>query len=137
MAYAVGNIMVADTRPSTGIGVSIPFDNSTAFRSVYTTKEQLKYNIINYLLTNRGERLFNPTFGANIRARLFEQITQDSNESLRVSIMSSVESYFPSIEITTLYIIPEPNYNTITIQFSYRIKTSGQTDDILINLQNG
>ena len=97
----------------------------------------MKYNIINYLLTNRGERLFNPTFGANIRARLFEQITQDSNESLRVSIMSSVESYFPSIEITTLYIIPEPNYNTITIQFSYRIKTSGQTDDILINLQNG
>ena len=46
MAYRVGNINVADLRPSIGIGVAIPFSNRTAFKTVYTTKEQLKYNII-------------------------------------------------------------------------------------------
>jgi phage baseplate assembly protein W len=137
MAYNLRNINVVDLRPSTGVGVSLPFSNRTAFTTVYTTKEQLKYNIINYLLTDRGERIFNPTFGAGLRSRLFEPITQDSNESLKLSIQTSVESYFPSVEIVKLDIISDPDYSQISVQFSYRIKTSNETDNILLNIQNG
>ena len=137
MAYGVKNINTLDLRPSVGIGLSIPFSNRTAFTTVYTTKDQLKYNIINYLLTNRGERLFNPTFGANIRARLFEQITTESNESLKANIQASVENYFPSIQVTTLDVISSPDESSITVNFSYRIKTSNETDNILLNIQNG
>ena len=92
MAYNIRNIDIVDLRPSTGVGVSLPFSNRTAFTTVYTTKEQLKYNIINYLLTDRGERIFNPTFGAGLRSRLFEQITQESNDSLKMSIQILVLS---------------------------------------------
>lgn len=137
MAYNIRNINIVDLRPSIGVGVSLPFSNRTAFTTVYTTKEQLKFNIINYLLTDRGERIFNPTFGAGLRSRLFEQITQDSNEALKMSIRSSVEDYFPSVEITTLDILSDPDNSQISIQFSYRIKTSNETDNILLNIQNG
>jgi hypothetical protein len=57
MAYNLRNINVLDLKPSTGVGVAIPFSNRTAFTTVYTTKEQLKYNIINFLLTDKGERM--------------------------------------------------------------------------------
>lgn len=137
MAYNIRNINIVDLRPSTGVGVSLPFSNRTAFTTVYTTKEQLKYNIINYLLTDRGERIFNPTFGAGLRSRLFEQITQESNEALKMSIQTSVESYFPSVEIAKLDILSDPDFSQISIQFSYRIKTSNETDNILLNIQNG
>lgn len=137
MAYNIRNINVVDLHPSTGVGVSLPFSNRTAFTTVYTTKEQLKYNIINYLLTDRGERIFNPTFGAGLRSMLFEQITQESNEALRMNIQTSVESFFPSVEITQLEVIPDPDYSLISVQFSYRIKTSNETDNILLNIQNG
>ena len=50
MAYNLRNINVLDLKPSTGVGVSLPFSNTTAFTTVYNTKDQLKYNIINYLL---------------------------------------------------------------------------------------
>lgn len=137
MAYNLRNINVLDLRPSTGVGVALPFSNRTAFKTVYSTKEQLKYNIINFLLTDRGERIFNPTFGANIRSRLFEQISEDANESLRLYIQSSVENYFPSVEVVNLQIMGTPDQSLISIQFSYRIKTSGEIDNILLNVQNG
>lgn len=137
MAYSVRNINVLDLRPSTGIGVALPFSNRTAFTTVYTTKEQLKYNILNFLLTDAGERVFNPTFGASIRARLFEQITTESNEALQLTIQSSVENYFPSVEVINLSVISDPNRSLISVQFSYRIRSTNETDNILLNLQNG
>jgi phage baseplate assembly protein W len=137
MAYNLRNINVLDLRPSTGVGVSLPFSNRTAFTTVYNTKDQLRYNIINYLLTDRGERVFNPTFGAGLRSRLFEQITEEANESLKLSIQSSVESYFPSVEVINLQVISKPDESLISVQFSYRIKTSNETDNILLNIQNG
>ena len=137
MAYNLRNINVLDLRSSTGIGVALPFSSTTAFKTVYTTKEQLKYNIINFLLTDRGERIFNPTFGAGLRSRLFEQITEEANESLKLGIQTSVETYFPSVEVANLEIISTPDRNLISIQFSYRIKTSNESDNILLNIQNG
>ena len=53
MAYNLVKISPLDLKPSTAIGVKIPFSKPSAFQSVYTTKEQLKYNIINYLLTDK------------------------------------------------------------------------------------
>lgn len=137
MAYNLRNINTLDLKPSTGVGVSIPFSNRTAFRTVYTTKEQLKYNITNYLLTGRGERIFNPTFGAGIRNRLFEQITEEANEALRLSIQSSVESYFPSVEVVDLVTSSNPDANLVSVLFTYRIRQTGESDNILLNIQNG
>ena len=56
------------------VGVTFPFDGPAVFNSSYTTKEQVKSNLINLLLTSPGERLMNPTFGVGIRDLLFEQV---------------------------------------------------------------
>ena len=137
MAYNLRNINTLDLRPSTGVGVAIPFNSPSVFTTVYTTKEQTKYNILNFLLTNTRERIFNPTFGAGLRSRLFEQITQDSNDALKASIRSSVERYFPNIQIIQLSVISDPDSNTISIQFSYRLVANNEEDVITINVQNG
>jgi hypothetical protein len=42
MAYNIKKISPLDLKPSTGIGVKIPFETPAAFQSVYTTKEQLR-----------------------------------------------------------------------------------------------
>ena len=83
MAYGLKQISPLDLKPSTAIGVKIPFDAENVFSSVYTTKDQIKYNIINFLLTDPRERVFNPTFVAGLRARLFEQIDQASFEEIK------------------------------------------------------
>ena len=134
MAYNLKNINVLDLKPSTGIGVSLPFSNPAVFETVYTTKEQLRYNMINFLLTDRGERIFNINFGANIRAQLFEQITQETLDALDTQIRTGIAQYFPNVTITNLGFIPEPNRNTLLIQFSYTINNTGESDNLIISL---
>jgi phage baseplate assembly protein W len=136
MAYGLKQISPLDLRPSTGVGVKIPFSADNVFTSVYTTKEQLKYNIINYLLTDPKERPFNPNFGAGLRSRLFEQIDGTLFEDLKQSIMTQMESYFPQIQVTQLDIIGNPDYNSINIRFSYKLLRSNDNDSVILTIQN-
>lgn len=134
MAYNLRNINVLDLRPSTGVGVALPFDAPGVFRTVYTTKEQLKYNIINFLLTNKRERIFNPNFGADIRSKLFEQITPQTLDELDSLIRTGVQQYFPNVVISDLSFGGNPDENLLTIQFSYTISNTGESDNVIIDI---
>lgn len=134
MAYNLKQINVLDLRPSTGIGVALPFSSPAVFQTVYSTKDQLKYNIINFLLTNKRERLYNPTYGANLRAELFEQITVDTADDIELQIRAGIESYFPNVVITQLTFNPKPDDNLLIVEFSYSIKNTGESDNIIIEL---
>lgn len=134
MAYNLKQINVLDLRPSVGVGVALPFNTSAVFQTVFTTQQQLKYNIINYLLTNNRERIFNPNFGANIRSQVFEQITVDTMDTLELQIRNGIAQYFPNVAITDLSFIGDPDQNLLTIQFSYTLTNTGQSDNITINL---
>ena len=136
MAYNIKNISPLDLKPSTGIGVKIPFETPSVFQSVYTTKEQLKYNIINFLLTDPRERPFNPTFGAGLRSKVFEQIESSTAEDIKTSLMTQLESAFTAINVTKLDVIGQPDTNSINIKFSYNIKNTRENDDVLLTIQN-
>jgi len=136
MAYGLKKIPVVDQRASTALGVKVPFAAANAFTSVYTTKEQLKYNMINFFLTDRRERVFNPNFGAGLRRRLFEQIDLGDLEDLKQNIINQVQIYFPLVTITLLDIIGIPDENAIKITFNYTVPSMGMEDSITLQIQN-
>lgn len=137
MAYNLKKISPLDLKPSTGIGVSIPFSSRSVFSTVYTTKEQVKYNIINFLLTNKRERIFSPNFGASLRSKLFEQISQDTLESIQQSLISEIEDYFTNIVITDFRVLASRDQdNAINIIFSYRLVNSRENDSIILKIEN-
>ena len=134
MAYNLRNINVLDLRSSVGVGVALPFNAPGVFRTVYTTKEQLKYNIINFLLTDRRERIFNPNFGANIRSKVFEQITSNTTDELDGIIRGGIAQYFPNVVITDLTFDSDPNRNLLIIQFSYIVANTGESDNVILGI---
>jgi len=99
MAYGVKIIPIVDTRPSTGVGVKIPFSSNGVFTTVYTTKEQTKYNLINYLLSDPRERPFSPTFGAGLRSKIFEYINQKTVDEIKLALTSKLEKFFPNVKV--------------------------------------
>lgn len=134
MAYNLRQVNVLDLRPSTGIGVALPFNTPAVFQTVYTTQEQLKYNIINFLLTNKRERIFNPNFGASIRNKVFEQISAETLDKLDVQIRAGINQYFPNVVITDLTFGGSTDQNLLTVQFSYTINNTGASDNIILSL---
>ena len=58
MAFRIPNKFAVDIDARQAIGVSIPFSSKSVFNQTFTTADQTKSNLINYLLTNKGERIF-------------------------------------------------------------------------------
>ena len=134
MAYGLKKISPLDLKPSTAIGVKVPFSAKNVFTSVYTTKEQTKYNLINFLLTDRRETPMVPNFGAGIRSLLFEQITDDSIERMESYIRSSVEANFPNVILNNFSIEPNQDESYVVINFGYVLRNSNQEDEITIKI---
>jgi len=130
MAFGAKKIFPLDTKPSTGIGIALPFNVPGVFKTTYTTKETVKYDLINFFLTNQNERYLNPTFGGNLRAFLFQQITSGNTESLREDIQYQLSVYFPMVVIEDLSIDSIPEFNQINVVLKYNIADTGLNDTI-------
>jgi phage baseplate assembly protein W len=136
MAYGLAKIPALDFRPSISLGVKIPFAAPNVFTPVYTSQEQTKYNLINFLLTDAGERPMNPNFGASLRKSLFDQITNLSLDELKLSLTNKIQSYFPNIQVTELSFLGDPDHNSVIITLSYFLLGTNQNDTATINIQN-
>jgi uncharacterized protein len=135
MAFRVSNIEPIDLQPRVAIGISLPFNGSTGFNSTYTTADQLKTNILSFLLTNRGERLFQPSFGASLRNFIFEQIAVNTIEDLREIFNAKIEQQFPRVRVFDTVINADPDRNTINISFTYRVTQTNIEDNISITFE--
>ena len=135
MAFEVRNINPLDLQPRKAIGVQIPFESPAVFVSNYQTKDAIKNNLINYLLTGQGERYLNVSFGSGIRNLLFEQITEQVVEELEDRIRTEIALNFSKVEVKTLVVEPQPDRNQVTIYFTYSIIGTGIEDEILINFE--
>ena len=104
MAFDVQQIYPIDFNKSAAVGVDLPFSDPAVFRPNYLTKNAIKNNLINYFLTNPGERYLNPTFGGGLRAFIFEQITTNNLDFLEERIKDNLTTYFPNVVIGNLEI---------------------------------
>jgi phage baseplate assembly protein W len=121
-----------DLQKNIAIGISLPFSSPSAFNRTYSTKDQIRSNLINLLLTDKGERVMNPEFGADLRRSLFEGINEDNNEIIRFKIINAVNTFIPEVTLTDIDINSNPDYNTLNITISYRLNISGASDQITV-----
>jgi len=121
MAYRIPNKHPLDINQRVGVGVSIPFNGPAVFNTTYTTSEQVKSNIINYVLTNNNERVFNPNFGANLRAQLFENVTPISISNLENNLIRDINTLFPNVRVLSINIQPLYDENIVNISITYSI----------------
>ena len=133
MAFGAIQQFPNDTRPRVGIGVNIPFNEGGVFTPNYTTADSIKNNLINYFLTNPGERPGNPTFGGGLRAFIFEQISSENIDYLRDDVATKVREKFPNIEVEELDVLQSPDTNTVTVQLYYRVVNTSITDELVLN----
>ena len=76
----------------------------TADVSKVTDVQAIKRSVRNLVLTNRGERFFQPQLGTSLRNFLFEQFTEDTLIGIQNEIVEVFKSWLPFVEIKDLRI---------------------------------
>jgi phage baseplate assembly protein W len=133
MAFGAIQISPNDTLPRVGIGVDIPFVAGGVFTPNYLSRQAVKNNLINYFLTNPGERPGNPEFGGGLRRFIFEQISTGTLEFLKEDIQAKIVTQFPNIVLVNLNVLSNPDYNSVTVEIYYSIANTGINDNLTLN----
>jgi phage baseplate assembly protein W len=134
MPFSPQQIYPIDLDNSAAVGVNLPLNGPAVFISNYQTRDAIKNNLINFFLTNPGERPLNPTFGGGLRAFIFEQITTDNLNSLREDVNDKIAIYFPNIEVNDLIVVGQEDLNQITVTLKYSVINTNITDTLEIQL---
>jgi phage baseplate assembly protein W len=135
MAQIIQNKYPIDTEARKAVGFGFPLNGNAVFVPTYQTRDQIKANLVNYLLTNRGERVFNPNFGADLRNLLFENILDTTTEDLRERIQNDISLYFPEVQVRQIIFDNIPDTNTINFTLTYEVVLFGIEESVNILLQ--
>ncbi len=126
-------IQTSDTK----IGIMLPYKDikDGVFNSSYVTIDQVKTNLLNLLLTIKGERYMQPEFGTNLYKMIFEQNTEDLQESVIREITNSINTWLPYINIINieLYYQDESDFesNKLTVKLQYGLRNVQDFSDTI------
>ena len=85
------------------------------------------------LLTEPGERVYEPNFGVGLKRRLFEN--QINEDELEARIKDQTAFYVPEIEITNLILQVVPDEHTLYIRLTYKFLLDNTEDSIQLNFR--
>jgi phage baseplate assembly protein W len=138
MAYELQKKFIIDTQDKS-VGVSLPFTkgNNGYFAVTYTTKEQIKSDLKNLILTNRGERVMQPEFGCNLRQALFEQIDEGEGAFIQNEIESQIQRWLPFVIVNNIVVDSDTNSkdnNRISVKLDYTLSFAGNNSRDSLNI---
>ena len=135
MAKIVNNAFPLPNSGSAALGFSFPMSGGAVFNPTYTTKEVIRANLLNWLLTNKGDRVMKPNFGANLIDFIGEGIVDGTTSALEARIRDNISIEFPSIVVKSVNFDNQPDNNIINLYVNYMIQNIGEEDQINIAIQ--
>lgn len=127
-----------DLNPDVFIGISLPLDYGSQgfFNKTRTTLQQTRSNIRNLLLTMKGERLGNPTFGSDLMKIVFEQNAGDIGSKIEEAIRASISEWLSYVNIEKIETVAdERNPNQVNVRINFTIDIDQRVEQLDLNLR--
>ena len=86
-----------------------------------TNVDAVKQSLRNLLLTDRGERLFQPKVGGHIRAMLFENITSQTFITMQEHIKDVIEAHEPRADVIDVIVAQTFDDHEIQVTIVFRV----------------
>jgi len=141
MAYILNKRIVKDTDEFSNhaYGIMLPASpgNGTMFQQSFSSFESAKSNLKNLLLTNKGERPFQPEFGTGLQSLLFEQLDENLEEKLESLITDSVDFWLPYINIEEIEVEMTDEMkdrNTAEVKLIFSVGGQFESQEITFNI---
>lgn len=100
-----------------------------------TNEQAIKRSIVNILLTDHNERLYQPKIGANLKYLLFEPADGETLTLMREQILNAVKRFEPRANIIDIRLETTPDEAgvSVTLRFVTQNTTTPITLSVILN----
>jgi phage baseplate assembly protein W len=103
--------------------------------SILIDASAIKAAVKNLILTDAGERPFNPTLGSSIRGLLFEPATPIISSAIESRIKNVLSNFEPRIVLLRVEVIINPDRNSFDVTIGFRMTGDNRTTLVPITLK--
>ena len=103
--------------------VSMSFKINPFNNDILTVKNEtaIARSVRNLILTNKGERFFNPDLGCGVNDLLFENLDLLTASRIESEIKYTIDAYEPRVDLTDVQVRPDYDNHTFDIVIRYNI----------------
>jgi len=117
---------VEDQDKRVSVGIEFPLGRVGGgdgyFKSTKTTVESIKNNIRLLLQTHRGERVFQPNLGMDLRSLIFEPLTEDITIQIENNIVDVFSRWLPFVDLRNINVNRRDDLNQVNINIDFNIR---------------
>ena len=103
--------------------LSLSFAKNKVTDDLLVKKEDaaVKQAILNLLLTQKGERIYDPEYGSDLKSHLFEPLDFGTAGSIKDNISKTIDTYEPRVSIETLLVEPNLESNGFDVRLDFQV----------------
>lgn len=98
-------------------------------------EDAVKEALRNIILTDKGERLFQPTLGSDVRKSLFDLMTPATVKMIEQNVRSAINNFEPRVTIVNVEVIPEYDNYTVKINITFYVRNVQEPVTVSIFLE--
>ena len=106
------------------INIDFPFrdsENGYYFKLNDTDKDAIRSDLLHLLLTNKGERLYLPDFGSDLRKYIFEPNDNITHEDIRNNLNETIKRYIPNLVVNDISFRNDDIQELIIVELKYTV----------------
>jgi phage baseplate assembly protein W len=106
------------------INIDFPFRDSEKgfyFKMNQTDKDAIRADLLHLLLTNKGERLYLPDFGSDLKKYIFEPNDSITHEEIRNNLNETIKIYIPNLIINEINFTNNSVEESIIVELKYTV----------------
>jgi len=115
-----------------GITLPIKLGKTGYFEQAFDTITQVKSNLINLLLTVKGERVFQPTFGSDLHSLVFTQMDEEYEQNVKRAIQTAVGKWLPFLTIIEQNVTRDHDRNRTLVELTFGLNTQADITETIV-----
>lgn len=116
------------------LGITLPIKRGKTgfFEQAFEPIVQIKSNLINLLLTSKGERVFQPTFGSDLHTLLFSQMDEEYEQNVKRAVQSAVSKWLPFLNIIEQNVTRDSDRNRTLVEITFGLSNNADITETIV-----
>jgi len=128
--------LLYDNEKKTGMAFPLQIEGEKGPLMACSYEEHIKQSLRILLLTAQGERVMRPGFGSGLNSYLFEGMNLTITSLIKYEIKTTITYFEPRVELLDVQVDSNAkDPGVLRLQLSYRIKSSGTYDQLVLSIK--